>query len=128
MRLLFPHLSFVHANNHRAPPQRFGRLQTDITRAVEESYAPRTADDVVPSRIATAFSSAEQRYIAPLWLQADQYKLVRLSEIEREDASKFFDTQVRTRYGVLCVLPLGDGSYEIVVQNSHCAILKARLD
>lgn len=85
-------------------------------------------EDMVPSRIATAFPSGEQRCITPLGLQADQYRLARLSEVEYEDVSKFFDAQMRTWYGVPCVLPLGDGSYEIVVQNSHCTILKDRLD
>ena len=80
------------------------------------------------SRIATAFPLAAKRYITPLYLKADQYRLTRLSEVEYEDVSKLFDAQVRTWYGVLCVLPLGDGSYEIVVQNSHCTILNARLD
>ena len=67
------------------------------------------------SSAATAFSSADQRCLAPSSLQADQYGLVRLSEFEHEDVLRFFDTQERT-LKVPSVVPLSDGSYEIELE------------
>jgi hypothetical protein len=40
----------------------------------------------------------------------------------------FFDTHARELREVPSVVPLGDGSYEIVVLDSHCNTLRSRLN
>lgn len=75
-------LTFIYADHYRTLLQNFRCLQVGVTCTAKRPHAARTMEDMVPSRIATAFPSGEQRGITPLGLQADQYRLARLSEIE----------------------------------------------
>lgn len=74
------------------------------------------------------FSSEAHRRLAPSDVPLDRCRLARLSKVEDKDVWPFFDTYAGGLRELLSVVSTGDGSYEIVVLDSHCDTLRSRLD
>lgn len=91
-------------------------------------HATKTAGDTASSYIATAFSSEAHRRLAPSDVPLHRYELARLSKVEDKDVWPFFDTYAGGLREILSVVPIGDGSYEIVMLDSHCDTLRSRLN
>ena len=112
-------------------PQGNNPLEIDITRTIEVFTATRTTEgDITPSCSAAVSSPGDKSYPAPPpGLHPDQYTLVRLSEFEDEDGKVWgiFDTEIRKMHEVPSIEELGDGSWEMVVLQSHCRALQNRL-
>lgn len=64
---------------------------------------------------------------APPDLLVDDYTLARLSEVDDEDVWTVFDNACRLGE-VPSIVPMGDGSYEIVILTSHHNTLPNRLN
>ena len=107
-------------------------LKIYITHTIEVFTATRTIEgDITPSCTTAVSSLGNKSHSAlPPGLHADQYTLVRLSEVEDEDGEvwEIFDTKIGTVHKVPSIEELGDGSWEMVVLQSHCRVLQDRLD
>jgi len=110
-------------------PQGNNPLKIDITQTIEVSTATRTAEgDITPSCIFAVSSPGYKSHPAPQsGLHADQYTLVRLSEVEDGKVWEIFDTEIGTTHEVPSIEKLDDGSWEMVVLQSHCSALQDRL-
>ncbi len=112
-------------------PQGNNPLEVDITHTIEVFTATRTTEEDITFSYSVAVSSSgnKSHSASPSSLHADQYTLVRLSEIENEGEKvwDFFDTKIGTMHEVTSIEELGDGSWEIIVLQSHCRALQDRL-
>lgn len=99
-----------------------------ITHTVDVSHATKSADDTAASYVATTFPSEGHRRLALSDTSLGRYRLARLSKVEEQEMRSFFDAHGGGLREVPSVMRIGDGSYEIVLLNSHCDTLISRLD
>jgi len=112
-------------------PEGNSPLEIDVTHTVDVfTVTETTEEDITPSYSAAASSPGNKSHPAPPpGLHADQYTLVRLFEVEDEDGKvgEIFDTKIGTTHEVASIEELDDGSWEMVVLQSHCRALQDRL-
>jgi hypothetical protein len=77
--------------------------------------------------IATATSPGAPHKFAPPEYPPTAYTLARLSKVDTDDVRTFFEHGWR-QMEVPSVVPLGDGSYELIVLTSDCHTLRNRLN
>ncbi len=101
----------------------------NITQTTGVSTATAIAqEDMTPSHIVVGSSHSDERHLSsPPDLSADDYTLIRLSNVEDRRLLETFDEMIGPVFEVPNIEKLNDGSWEICILKSYRLIAQSRL-